>query len=82
MLADLADGTRLTAEVSAALVRLARPRAAHDPGWVLVDLAVAVADGAQCISDIAVLADQPGLFGTVAGSVACVEPRRRRLGPG
>jgi hypothetical protein len=66
LLADLADRTRLTAEVSAALVRLARPRAAHDPGRVLVDLAVAVADGAQCISDIAVLADQPGLFGTVA----------------
>jgi hypothetical protein len=66
LLADLADRTTLTAEVSAALVRLARPRAAHDPGRVLVDLAVAVADGAQCISDIAVLADQPGLFGTVA----------------
>ncbi len=38
----------------------------HDPGRVLVDLAVAVADGAECISDIAVLADQPGLFGPVA----------------
>ncbi|HEY6747088.1 MAG TPA: hypothetical protein VI357_15385 [Mycobacteriales bacterium] len=35
-------------------------------GGVLVDLAVAVADGAECISDIAVLADQPGLFGAVA----------------
>ena len=66
LLADLADRTTLTAEVSAALVRLARPRAAHDLGRVLVDLAVAVADGALCISDIAVLADQPGLFGTVA----------------
>ena len=27
---------------------------------------MAVADGAECISDIAVLADQPGLFGPVA----------------
>jgi hypothetical protein len=35
-------------------------------GGVLVDLAVAVADGAECSSDIAVLADQPGLFGPVA----------------
>jgi hypothetical protein len=33
---------------------------------VLLDLAVAVADGAECISDIAVLADQPGLFGPMA----------------
>jgi hypothetical protein len=33
---------------------------------VLADLAVAVADGAECISDVAVLADQPGLFGSVA----------------
>jgi len=33
---------------------------------VLVDLAVAVADGAECISDIAVLADRPALFGSVA----------------
>lgn len=29
-------------------------------------LAVAIADVAECISDIAVLADQPGLFGPVA----------------
>ena len=38
----------------------------HDPGRVLVDLAVAVADGAECIPGVAVLADQPGLFGAVA----------------
>jgi len=43
-----------------------RPRARHDPGRVLVDLAVAVADGATSISDIAVLADQVELFGSVA----------------
>jgi hypothetical protein len=33
---------------------------------VLADLAVAVADGGECISDIAVLADQAVLFGAVA----------------
>jgi hypothetical protein len=66
LLADLADRSTLTGQVSAALAGLGRPRAVHDPGRVLVDLAVAVADGAQCISDIAVLADQPGLFGSVA----------------
>jgi hypothetical protein len=66
LLADLADRTTLTAELVGALAGLARPRAVHDPGRVLVDLAVAVADGAECISDVAVLADQPALFGSVA----------------
>jgi hypothetical protein len=36
-----------------------------------VDLAVAVADGAECISDIAVLADQAALFGPVASDSTC-----------
>ena len=53
LLADLAERTTLTAELSAALAGLARPRAVHDSGRVLVDLAVAVADGAECISEIA-----------------------------
>ena len=30
----------------------------HDPGRVLVDLAVAIADGAETITDLRVLADQ------------------------
>lgn len=38
---------------------------------MLVDLAVAIADGAETISDIAVLADQPVLFGTVASDSTC-----------
>ena len=63
LLADLADRSTLTGRLSMALAGLARRRAVHDPRRVLVDLAVAVADGAECISDIAVLADQPGLFG-------------------
>jgi hypothetical protein len=66
LLVDLAERTTLTAEVSAGLASLRRPRAVHDPGRMLVDLAVAIADGAECICDIAVLADQPGLFGPVA----------------
>src|SRR4051794_24867058 len=44
---------------------------------VLVDLAVATADGAETVSDIAVLVDQPGLFGKVASDSTCW-----RLGPG
>ena len=38
----------------------------HYPGSVLADLAVAIADGADSISDLKVLRDQPRLFGSVA----------------
>lgn len=37
------------------------PRSRHDPGRVLVDLAVAATDGAECVSDIAVLSGQAEL---------------------
>jgi hypothetical protein len=45
---------------------LRKPRVRHDPGRILIDLAVAVADGTTTISDIAVLGDQVELFGPVA----------------
>jgi hypothetical protein len=45
-----------------------RRRRRHDPGQVLADLAVAIADGADCLSDLAVLRDQPSLFGEVAST--------------
>jgi Transposase DDE domain group 1 len=41
-------------------------RSTHDPGRVLSDLAVMLADGGQAISDLAVLRQQPDLFGPVA----------------
>ncbi|WP_434056939.1 IS1380 family transposase [Pseudonocardia lacus] len=71
LLADLADATTLTSELSEVLVGLRRPRTRHDPGRVLTDLAVAIADGAEAINDIAVLVDQPGLFGAVASDSTC-----------
>jgi hypothetical protein len=71
LLADVADRTTLTAELSEALAVLRKPRARHDPGRVLVDMAVAVADGARTISDVAVLADQAELFGPVASDSTC-----------
>ena len=40
----------------------------HMPGRVLADLAVAVADGARSISDLAALRDQPEVFGPVAST--------------
>jgi len=69
LLAELADRIGLTAALSEATDSLRERRAGHDPGRVLVDVAVAIADGAVSISDVQVLADQQGLHGP-AGSVA------------
>ena len=71
LLADVADRTTLTAQLAVELAGLRKPRARHDPGRVLVDMAVAVADGATTISDVAVLADQAALFGPVASDSTC-----------
>ena len=40
----------------------------HDPGRVLLDVALTLADGGDCLSDLSVLRDQPGLFGAVAST--------------
>jgi hypothetical protein len=53
LLADLADATTLTEQFSQALQGVRGPRARHDPGRVLVDLAVAIADGAASAADSA-----------------------------
>ena len=66
MLAELADGLGLTDGLSAAMAPTKTRRGGHDRGRVLTDLAVGIADGASAISDLRVLADQPGLFGRVA----------------
>lgn len=63
-LGEVADRSGLTAGLSAALA--ARPRRRHDPGVTLTQMVVALADGATCVSDLATLRDQPGLFGPVA----------------
>jgi len=69
LLAEIADRTGLTAALSEVTDGLRERRAGHDPGRVLVDVAVAIADGAVTISDVQALADQEGLHGPV-GSVA------------
>ena len=60
----LADNTGLTAGLSGALA--SRRLLVHDRGRVLADLACAIADGAEVISDFRVMGDQEGLFGRVA----------------
>jgi hypothetical protein len=68
LLADLADATGLTGAFTDALRRL-RPRGTgHDPGRSAVDLVVMLADGGEAIADLALLRDQPGVFGPVAST--------------
>jgi hypothetical protein len=43
-------------------------RRRHPDAAVLRDLAVVLADGGDCLSDLAVLRDQPELFGPVAST--------------
>lgn len=66
LLADLAVGTGLEAAFREALAPSRQRQGGHDPGRVAVDVAVMLADGGESISDLAVLRDQPQLFGAVA----------------
>ena len=66
VLAELADESGLTAALSTAMAPTKQRRRGHDRGEVLTDVAVMLADGGETISDVAVLRDQPALFGDVA----------------
>jgi len=58
--------TGLDRGLSAGLERWRAPRAVHDPGKTIADLAVSLALGGDCLADIAMLRAEPGLFGPVA----------------
>jgi hypothetical protein len=66
LLALVADRVGLTDGLRHALGSARERRSAHDPGRVFCDLAVMLADGGRCVSDLAVLAGQASLFGGVA----------------
>ena len=66
LLIELADRLGLTAALSAAMASTRERRSAHDPGVVLRDLAIAIADGGDHLSDLGVLRGQQALFGAVA----------------
>lgn len=68
LLADVAEATGLTGAFGDVLAGTRARRAGHDPGRVLTDLAVLLADGGEAISDLAVLRQQPELFGPVAST--------------
>src|SRR3954453_506162 len=52
--------------LSAAFSPWRKPLARHDPGKVLLDLAMSLAMGGDCLADIAQLRSHPQVFGSVA----------------
>jgi hypothetical protein len=68
LLREVAQFSGLTGAWDAALLGTYKALPVHFPGRVLADIAVAIADGADSISDLAVLRDHPQLFGPVASA--------------
>ena len=66
MLLKTAAASGLEAALSQVLVSWRPPRSVHDPGKTVLDLAVAIALGGDCLADAAVVRAQSELFGTVA----------------
>ena len=65
LLVEAAGVLGLDAALSAGLASW-RPGAVHDPGKVILDLAVSLAMGGRCPADVAVVRAVPQLFGPVA----------------
>jgi len=66
LLAETARVVGLAGSLSSALSRWRKPRAVHDPGKVVLDLALMLAAGGDCPADVAVLRAGSALFGPVA----------------
>jgi len=75
LLSALADRLGLTEGLTKAL-RVHTRKVRHEPGRVVRDLAVLLADGGDCLSDLGALRDQEVLFGPVASDATayrCLE---------
>ena len=66
LLVGAADRLGLTGALSDAMAATRERVWAHDPGVVLGDLVVMLADGGDCLADIGAMRDQPDLFGGAA----------------
>ena len=66
LLGQVADKLGLTRALSKRLGVIKQRRRGHDPGRVIGDLAVMLADGGECVSDLGAVREQDALFGSVA----------------
>ena len=80
MLAETADRVGLTPALSGALAGVRERRGKHDPGRVICDLAVMLADGGDCLSDLRAVRDQEPLFGPVASDTTAFRLTERIAG--
>jgi hypothetical protein len=80
LLAGFCQRIGLSDLLCAALAPTRERASVHAPGRVLAGLAVMIADGGRCVSDLVVLAGQGALFGAVA-SVSTARRVMVSLGP-
>ena len=66
LLTETIRAAGLDVGLSASLARWRRRGAVHDPGKVVLDLAVTLALGGDCLADVAVVRAEPGVYGSVA----------------
>ncbi|MFE9890739.1 IS1380 family transposase [Streptomyces scopuliridis] len=66
LLVETIRKTGLDTSISTALAPWRKPRAVHDPGKILLDVALAVALGGDCLADVGMLRAEPAVFGPVA----------------
>ncbi|WP_093629435.1 IS1380 family transposase [Streptomyces sp. 3213.3] len=66
LLVETIRKTGLDQAISAAPAPWRKPRAVHDPGKILLDVALAVALGGDCLADVGMLRAEPAVFGLVA----------------
>jgi hypothetical protein len=66
LIAQVGDRLGLTRALSLRLAASKQRRRGHDPGRVIRDLALMLADGGECVADLGGVRDQQALFGQVA----------------
>ena len=66
VVAELADRLGLTRTLFEGMSPLVQRLRRRDPGVALTHFATLLVDGGDCLSDLAVLPNQPNLFGHVA----------------
>src|SRR5271170_669412 len=66
LLGQVADRVGLTRALLTRLALIKQRRRGHDPGRVIRDLAVMLADGGECVSELGAVREQDALLGAVA----------------
>ena len=56
----------LAAGLSGVLSPWRKPSAVHDPGKIIMDLAISLALGGDCLADVGLLRAEPAVYGRVA----------------